>query len=129
MKQRRYLNKPVEVDGVKFGSKSEAARFAQLRLLERAGKITGLTPHPKFELVVNGNKVCTYTADTSYFEGDFRVTEDVKSPRTRVNPTYRVKVKLLAACLGIHVREWPPAKPKARRARRSNSPTAQGADA
>lgn len=104
-KTRRYLNKPVEVGGIKFGSKTEARRYAQLQLLERAGHITSLRPHPKFELVVNGHKVCTYTGDAGYYEQGQQIIEDTKSPRTRVDPTYRLKNKLMRACHGIEIRE------------------------
>jgi hypothetical protein len=102
---RRYLNKPVQVDGIKFASKTEARRYAQLQLLQRAGQISELRPHPKFDLVVNGHKVCTYTGDAEYIERGERVVEDTKSPRTRVNPTYRLKAKLMRACHGIEIRE------------------------
>ena len=34
--ERKYGNKPTELDGIKFASKREARRYAELRLLEKA---------------------------------------------------------------------------------------------
>lgn len=56
------------VDGVTFASKKEANRYSELKLLERAGEISGLTLQPKYTLVVNGIKVGTYTPDFLYHE-------------------------------------------------------------
>ena len=38
----KYHNRPVTVDGQRFDSAGEAGWWGQLRLLERAGEITGL---------------------------------------------------------------------------------------
>lgn len=54
--------------GIKFGSEDEADRFDELLLLERAGRIRHLIPHPKFDLVINGVKIGHYTADSQYDE-------------------------------------------------------------
>lgn len=103
---RKYRNKPVEIDGVKFDSKAEAKRWGELKLLERAGQIAGLELQPSFALVVNGVKVCTYRGDFAYVAVNGpRVIEDVKSPATRANPVYRLKKKLLKACEGIDITE------------------------
>lgn len=56
------------VDGIEFASKKEAKRYSELRLLERAGLITGLKLQPAFELIVNGTKVGRYTPDFQYTE-------------------------------------------------------------
>ena len=48
---RKYKNNPVEYDGISFDSKREAKRYAELKLLERAGKITDLQRQVKFELI------------------------------------------------------------------------------
>ncbi len=102
---RRYLNQPVERGGIKFASKTESRRYRELELLQRAGHITELRPHPNFDIVVNGQKVCTYIGDAEYVQNGARVVEDTKSPRTRTNPTYRLKAKLMRACHGIEIRE------------------------
>lgn len=62
-----------------FASKAEFERFAALALLERCGAISGLRLHPRYELSVNGVKVCTYTPDFEYTDRDGQlVIEDVK---------------------------------------------------
>lgn len=84
------------VDGITFDSKKEAKRYGELRLLEKAGEIRNLELQPKFPLIVNGVKVCTYIADAAYFEKNARVVEDVKSGPTKT-AAYRIKRKLLLA--------------------------------
>jgi len=99
----KYRAQPTEVDGHRFASKREAARYQELRLLERAGKIVNLELQPRFECRVNGIKVCTYVADFAFVdleraagggEASPRVIEDVKGVRT---PVYRMKKKLVEA--------------------------------
>lgn len=103
---RKYRNTPTEVDGVKYDSKREAKRHAELKLLQDAKKIHRLRMQPSFPLVVNNFPVCKYVADFDYYEWDgTHVIEDVKSPATRKNPVYRLKVKLLYALTGESVRE------------------------
>lgn len=100
----KYHNVPTEIDGERFDSKSEARRYGELRLLERAGEIRELELHPQFSLVVNGRKVATYEADFAYSRQDGRrVVEDVKGGvRTAA---YVLKKKLMRACLGIEIVE------------------------
>jgi hypothetical protein len=85
MSVSKYRAIKTEVDGIVFASKKEATRYGELRLLQRAGKIEGLTCQPKYELIVNGKKVGRYTADFSYFDRDIRkmVAEEVKGYRVR----------------------------------------------
>ena len=66
--KRKYRNTPVVIDGVRFASKAEAKRDAELCLLERADTIQDLERQPRFPLVVNGVKICTYIGDWSYME-------------------------------------------------------------
>lgn len=101
----KYRAIPTVVDGVRFASKKEANRYFELKVLHRVGEITDLSVQPKFPLVVNGTKVCTYVADFSYRDKAGRlVVEDVKSKPT-MTPAYRLKAKLLLAVEGITVRE------------------------
>jgi hypothetical protein len=90
----KYGAIPTFVDGIRFASKREAARYSQLKLLERAGRINNLELQPRFPLIVNGKKVCTYVGDFSFFESNARVIEDAKGMRTR---DYDLKRKLLLA--------------------------------
>lgn len=106
-RSRKYRNEPVEVDGIRFDSKAEARRYGELKLQERNGWIRDLELQPVYPIVVNGHRVATYKADFKYFDcqGFETVVEDVKSPATRRNPTYRLKTKLVLALYGVHVTE------------------------
>ncbi len=64
--------------------------------MEKAQLIRNLELQPRFPLIVNGTKVCTYIADFTYFERTGRVIEDVKSKPTKT-PVYRLKIKLFRA--------------------------------
>jgi len=68
MTRPKYGAKPQVVDGVRFASKAEAKRDAELVLLERAGEISNLKRQPRFPLFVNDVKVCTYVGDWQYEE-------------------------------------------------------------
>lgn len=92
-------------DGRTFHSKKEARRYAELTLLQQAGRISGLLCQVPFRLEVNGQLVTTYTADFTYQEGRESVCEDVKSPATRRNAVYRIKKKLMQVIKGITIRE------------------------
>lgn len=95
----------VVVDGLRFDSKREAARWGELRLLERAGLISGLERQVRFPMVIAGQLVCTYIADFRYLDRGAQVVEDLKSPVTRKQADYRIKVKLLKALHGVEIRE------------------------
>lgn len=91
----KYHAKPTVADGIRFSSIYESARYKELKLLLRAGAITDLHMQPKFDLHVNGIKVCTYVGDFLYLdELGNTVLEDAKGVRT---PVYRLKKKMMAA--------------------------------
>jgi hypothetical protein len=90
----KYAAKPTILDGIRFASKREAGRYGELKNLERAGIISGLTLQPKFPLIVHGTKVCTYIGDFAYIEDQKCVVEDVKGFKT---DAYILKRKLLLA--------------------------------
>lgn len=103
MRRRKYNNVATMLDGYRFDSKMEATRYSELKLLNRAGKIGEIEVHPKFPLVVNGTKVCTYEADFRYFDKERgHVTEDVKGARTAL---FALKKKLMKAVHDIDVQE------------------------
>lgn len=92
-------------DGTWFASKAECRRYEELRLLERAGEIRQLQIQPRFPIVIDGVKVCTYVADFAYVDRDKRTVEDVKGVRT---PLYRLKKKLAEAVYpGLRIVEVP----------------------
>jgi len=90
----KYRNQPVVVNGVRFASKAEAKRDAELQSLAKAGKIHRLERQPRFVLRANGEKVCTYVADWRYFEGEREVVEDKKGVQT---PAFKIKWALAKA--------------------------------
>ena len=76
-----------------------------MSLLQRAGIIGTITLQPKFPLIVEGQKICTYIADFSYYDNESGrlVVEDVKGVKT---PTYRIKNKLFHALYkGLRITE------------------------
>lgn len=98
----KYGAKKTVVDGITFDSQAEARRYGSLKMLEKLGRISGLELQPKFDLRgVNDGHVCFYKADFRYYEHGAdgmmlgRVVEDVKSPITAKESTYRLKIKLL----------------------------------
>jgi hypothetical protein len=100
--RNKYRAVKTVVDGIKFDSKKEAARYQQLKLLERAGEIMELTLQPRFDLIVNGVKCGFYKADFQYLEVGKYVVEDVKGMKT---PVYNLKKKLVKAIYGIDIFE------------------------
>lgn len=109
---RRYRNIKCEVDGLKFDSKHEAARYRQLRLMERTGSISELRMQVAFILVrsvvINGRKkpAIRYVADFVYLdEHGQQVVEDAKSAITKTDTVYRMKLHLMKAFHDIEIRE------------------------
>ena len=105
MRKHKYNAKPKIVDGIRFASTREAKRYAELKLLYRAGKINSLEVQPKYPLEVNGVKICTYIGDYRYFDhvGILHV-EDVKGV---ITPIFKIKAKLMWACYKINVEVIP----------------------
>lgn len=96
----KYRNVKCLFDGIKFDSKKEAARYAELAMLERAGKISGLERQVRFEICpkvpgLKGSRARCYVADFVYTDGRKKVIEDVKSWITRKNPVYTLKKQLV----------------------------------
>ena len=104
MREHKFHAVATTVDGHKFPSKKEARRYGDLKLLERAGKISQLTLQPSYTFTHNGVEICKYVADFQYWdcEKNIPVTEDSKGVRT---PAYVIKRKLLKAFYGIEVLE------------------------
>lgn len=99
-KPSKYRNEPVVIDGIRFDSKREAARWAELQLMLKAGLIANLRRQVRFALhVVNGAHVADYVADHVYYdyERGCEVVEDVKSPATAADPLYRLKNRMFEA--------------------------------
>lgn len=102
--RNKYGAVPTVLDGIRFASKREADRYAQLRLLEIGGHVTNLQLQPSFDLhAVGGTKVARYVADFAYRDERTQrlVIEDAKGMKT---PVFRLKAKWLKAEHGIEVR-------------------------
>ena len=99
---RKYHNKKTVIDGIKFDSKIEAERYAQLKILERAGVIRDLELQPEYELIPlfrkNGKtwRKTVYKADFRYIlaENDKTIIEDVKGSTAVITDVFRLKQKL-----------------------------------
>ena len=104
----KYGNiKTVTSDGIKHDSRKEANRWCELKLLERAGKISGLQRQVKFELIPkqDGERAVVYVADFMYTEDNKFVVEDVKSEATKKKESYIIKRKLMLYVHGIKIKE------------------------
>ena len=101
--RNKYGATAVVVDGQRFDSKREAARYQELQLLEAAGQIAELVVHPAFPLVVLQlepvgppyilHTIGVYHADFQYrsaVTGEV-IVEDVKSKPTRTEAYRRTK--------------------------------------
>ena len=98
----KYKAVRTTIDNIEFASKREAQRYADLKLLERAKKISALTLQPKYTVAINGIHCFNYFADFSYLEDGERVTEDAKGMRT---DAYKIKKRCVEAAYGIKIRE------------------------
>lgn len=113
MNTSKYRAVATHFDGIRFASKREADRYFQLKMLEKAGEISGLELQPVYELTVEtyaGDEIIgRYRADFRYFVRDRKtgrigdsVVEDAKGFKT---PLYRWKKKHVEAQYGIEIRE------------------------
>lgn len=121
MRKNKYNARKVKVDGIVFASQKEADRWRELKLLERAGKITDLKRQVPFLLIptqrefcggidkkgrLKKGKVlerkCSYYADFVYMQDGKQIVEDAKGKRT---DEYVIKRKLMLFLQGIRIRE------------------------
>lgn len=108
-KKSKYGAEKTTVDGIRFDSRREARRYAELKMLQRAGKISDLRLQVPFELIPAQKKrdgkterSCVYRADFVYCADGATVVEDAKGKRT---PEYIIKRKLMLEKYGIEVKE------------------------
>ena len=106
----KYGNQKTKVDGIDFDSEKEALRYAELRMLEKAGAIQDLQLQKRFELQPafyhNGHKQrpIYYVCDFFYIEKGKYIIEDVKSAATKNNAVYKLKRKMMLY-RGYEIRE------------------------
>ncbi len=78
-RKHKYGAQPTVHDGIRFASKREAKRYLELKLMEKAGRISNLRLQVRYPLVIE----TTYVADFVYDEKGEEIVEDVKGHRTR----------------------------------------------
>ena len=119
----KYHNHKIERDGEKYDSTKEYRRWCELKIMEKAGMIHGLTRQKKFVLIpaqrepdtvgkrggIKKGKLiereCAYYSDFAYYDKEGNeVVEDVKSPATRTKD-YILKRKMMLYVHGIRIRE------------------------
>ena len=118
MTTSKYRNHRVEVGSLKFDSKLEQRRHAELLLLQRAGEIRDLRVQVRYELApavrYEGAKRLTpalcYWADAVYFDvrKGCEIIEDTKSEGTKDVRVYLMKKHLMKALLGLDIFEAKP---------------------
>jgi len=112
----KYHAEPIHVDGVRFASRKEAARYLELKLMSKAGLIDALELQPVFPLHImeiwrSGLPIVVaycgkFTADFQYVDlqtGEI-VVEDVKSTVTKTE-AYRLRKTIAEHVHGITIRE------------------------
>jgi hypothetical protein len=107
-KPSKYRNQPIIVDGKRFASKREGARYRLLKEREAKGEISNLELQPSFKLksgdrpillkskgYPNGRQA-TYFADFAYWcpVQEKRIIEDAKGMKTDV---YKLKKAIVEA--------------------------------
>ena len=105
----KYHNRKTVVNGIKFDSAKEAARYQELMLLLHAGEIDDLRLQVRYRLhepytEPDGKKngAIDYVADFTYLRDGQRIVEDVKGVRTSV---YLLKRRMLKEKYGIDIVE------------------------
>lgn len=99
----KYGAKAVVIDGIRFPSQRQGNRYAELKLLARAGEIMELELEVDIPFTWDGKVIFNYRADFTYFDRRcHKVVEDVKGVRTEV---YKLKKKLIEAQHGIKIVE------------------------
>lgn len=98
----KYGNRKTVIDNIRFDSEKESERYAELKMMEKAGVISDIELQKPFELQPafydsEGNKhqAIKYVADFVYMQDGEQVIEDVKSDGTRKNKVYQLKKKMM----------------------------------
>lgn len=122
-KRQKYGNTKVELDGMTFDSKNEAARYVFLKEQQDLGIISDLRRQETYELIPKQTEIVQkqlktktkmvevflerpvhYVADFEYIKDGRKVVEDVKGSHITATPDFRIKKKLMLYVHGIKVR-------------------------
>jgi hypothetical protein len=104
----RYKVSPKKdrtINGILFDSKTEAMRYVELGLMEKAKEIHHLELQPQYKVYINQQLFCTYTADFRYFDnriGEW-VIEDVKSRGTMLDTAFKLRKKAAELYHGVSI--------------------------
>ena len=94
------------INGHRFDSKKEAVRYAELKLLERAGLIECLEFQPSWNVSINGKHFTRYTCDFAYLDKKRGpVLEEVKSSGTAKDAAYLLRKKAAELAFGLKITE------------------------
>ena len=101
----KYRNKKTTINGITFDSKWESERYLYLKSLEKAGRIKDLELQPRYNILVNDQKICAYVADFKYNKENAdgiweHIVEDAKGVET---PEFKLKKKLMKAIFNIDI--------------------------
>ena len=89
---RKYRNKKTEIDGIMFDSKGESFHYLKLKEDKANGKIKDFELQPIFKFPTDTR----FKADFKVIHNDGRVViQDYKSPITRRETAYRMRIKAL----------------------------------
>lgn len=105
-KYNKYGAQKTQFMGYKFDSKWEAERWGQLTAMEKAKSIRDLERQIKYDIIVNGQKICRYVADFRYkkIEDDGSETEIVEDAKGVETADFKLKKKLMLAVHGIEIK-------------------------
>ena len=91
----KYRNKKTMYNGVLYDSMKESCYARELDLRVKAKDIMTWSGQPKFPIVVNGKKICTYICDFEIMHNDGSVEYvDTKGYETSI---FKLKFKLIKA--------------------------------
>ncbi len=109
--EKKYGNIRCEYDNLKFQSRKECDRYKELRVLESAGKISGLKTQVKYLLITEKSLKYTlsYIADFVYLENGSLVVEDVKafnkiSGEYILSQKFKQKMRLMKNLYGLDIK-------------------------
>lgn len=105
----KYHNRATcTADGIKHASRKEANRWCELKMLERAGKISDLKRQVRYELIPpqEGERAVTYVADFVYTDDKGNtIVEDTKGGNATKTDAYVIKRKLMLHIHKIRISE------------------------
>ena len=102
-KRNKYGARKTTVDGITFDSKWEAQRWGELKAMELGGYVKDLERQVRYDIVVNGEKICRYIADFRYkmIDDDGLAKEIVEDAKGFETADFKIKKKLMKAVYQI----------------------------